>query len=262
MELNFGNKVSEESIQDVISSDDDPEQYYELIEKVGVGAYGVVYKAMNKKTEQLVAIKIVPIQGQVPSLRREIAILRECKSEYIVRYLNSFCKENNMWLVMEYCGAGSIIDIMRILHKEHLSELMISVVLRYVLKGMQYLHKNKKIHRDIKAGNVLLDLEGRVKLADFGVSAQLQNTLAEKDSVIGTPFWMSPEVISKNKYTIKTDVWSLGITAIELAEGAPPYSHIHPIRALFVIQNKPPTGLTDPSLWSPEFNDFVKKCFF
>lgn len=112
------------------------------------------------------------------------------------------------------------------------------------MKGLEYLHKHKKIHRDIKAGNILLDASGTTKLADFGVSAELMNTLADKDTVIGTPFWMSPEVISKSKYNKKTDIWSLGITAIELAEGQPPYSHIHPIRAMFAIKKDPPKSLT------------------
>ena len=146
---------------------------------------------------------------------------------------------------MEYCAAGSVIDLIKIT-KKRLNEHEIASILFYALKGIEYLHDNKKIHRDIKAGNILLDHRGNAKLADFGVSAQLIHSNGLKDTFIGTPFWMSPEVISRSKYNKKTDIWSLGITAIELAEGQPPYSHIHPVRAMFVIKNNPPKGLSKP----------------
>ena len=145
---------------------------------------------------------------------------------------------------MEFCGAGSVIDLIKI--SKPLNEQQIATILQSTLKGLEYLHNNKKIHRDVKAGNILLDDEGNVKLADFGVSTELLHSLADKDTVIGTPFWMSPEVITKSKYNKKTDIWSLGITSIEMAEGEPPYSHIHPFRAMFVIQKNPAKGLTEP----------------
>ena len=129
---------------------------------------------------------------------------------------------------MEYCAGGSVIDLIKAAGLQN--EEFIATVIEGTLRGLEYLHGNKKIHRDVKAGNILLDEYGNVKLADFGVSAELIDTLAHKDTVIGTPFWMSPEVISKSKYNNKTDIWSLGITAIEMAEGQPPYSHIHPFR--------------------------------
>lgn len=160
---------------------------------------------------------------------------------------------------MEFCSAGSIADMIKIT-KRPFDEVQIASATQAVLRGLEYLHENKKIHRDIKAGNILLDLKGVPKLADFGVSAQLANTCSKKNTVIGTPYWMSPEVISRSEYNKKTDIWSLGITLIEIAEGEPPYSHIHPVRAMFVIQKSPATGLTVPSKWSPVFNDFVKKC--
>jgi serine/threonine kinase 4 len=160
---------------------------------------------------------------------------------------------------MEYCAAGSVIDLIKVT-KKSLNEQQIASILKSTLRGIDYLHANKKIHRDVKAGNILLDLNGNVKLADFGVAAELLHTLADKDTVIGTPFWMSPEVISRSKYNKKTDIWSLGITAIEMAEGEPPYSHIHPFRAMFLIKEKPPRGLTKPDKWSPEFNNFIQRC--
>ena len=141
-----------------------------------------------------------------------------------------------------------------------MSEYHIATVLESTLHGLDYLHGNKKIHRDVKAANILINEMGEVKLGDFGVSAELIHTYADQDTIIGSPFWMSPEIVRKNKYNFKTDIWSLGITAIELAERKPPYSHLHPIRAMFAIENNPPKELSDPGNWSPEFNSFVRKC--
>ena len=227
---------------------------------LGEGSYGVVWKALHKKTATIVAVKIVPINGELASIKSEIGILRQCKSQYVVSYLGSYMKGNNLWLIMEYCAAGSAADIMRVTKRPY-NETQIAAILASVLRGLDYLHSSKKIHRDVKAGNILLDTKGNAKLGDFGVSSQHFTTISDPyDTVTGTPFWMSPEVISKNKYGKKTDIWSLGITAIELAEGEPPYSHIHPIRAMFVIKNNPPRGLTQPEKWSPQFNNFVQRC--
>lgn len=140
------------------------------------------------------------------------------------------------------------------------SEQHIAAVCCAILKGLNYLHSKRKIHRDVKAGNVLLTEDGDVKLADFGVSAQLNNTISRRQTVIGTPYWMAPEVIQETSYDGKADVWSLGITAIEIAEGKPPLSGIHPMRAIFMIPNKPPPTLSDTEKWSPEFNDFIAQC--
>lgn len=227
---------------------------------LGEGSYGSVWKALHKNSGTIVAVKIVPTNGEFASIKREIAILRECKSPYIVSYYGSYFKDSKLWLIMEYCAAGSVADIIRIT-KKPLTEVQAASILASSLKGLEYLHENKKIHRDIKAANILLDSKGNAKLADFGVSAQSLATISDPhETVIGTPFWMSPEVISKNKYGKKTDIWSLGITAIEMVEGEPPYSHIHPVRAMFVIQNNPPQGLTQPERWSSDLNRFVERC--
>ncbi|CAK91506.1 unnamed protein product (macronuclear) [Paramecium tetraurelia] len=240
-------------------SNQDPEEQFELNELIGQGAYAKVYKGRHKNG-QIVAIKIVPSNGEIQSLIKEIQILKqECQHAHIVQYYGSFYKDGNLWLVMEYCVGGSIIDLLKITQKT-LTESEIAAILYHVLLGIEYLHANKKIHRDIKAGNILLDEKGTIKIADFGVAAQLIYTNADKGTVIGTPVYMSPEVISKNRYNHLTDIWSLGVTAIELAEGKPPYSHIHPVRAMFAIKNNPPQGLTNPEKWSKEFNDFVKSC--
>jgi len=160
---------------------------------------------------------------------------------------------------MEFCGAGSVSDLMRITDKT-MNEEQIAVILKDALKGLIYLHSKRKIHRDIKAGNILLNNKGEGKLADFGVSGQLSDTMAKRQTVIGTPFWMAPEVIQEVGYDVKADLWSLGITAIEMAEGKPPYSNIHPMRAIFMIPSRPPPKLTEPDKWSKEFNDFVVHC--
>ncbi|CAD8125833.1 unnamed protein product [Paramecium sonneborni] len=237
----------------------DPEEEYELLEIIGEGAYAKVYKGRHKEDNQIVAIKIIPMVDEVENLVQEIKILKDCQHVNIVQFLKSYYKDNNLWLIMEYCAVGSVLGLMEVMERG-LSQEEISAIMYSTLLGIEYLHQNKKIHRDIKAGNILLDHKGQVKLADFGVAAQLTYSCADKGTFIGTPFWMSPEVISKSRYNQLTDIWSLGVTAIELAEGTPPYSHIHPVRAMFAIKSNPPVGLTKPELWSKEFNQFVKAC--
>lgn len=185
--------------------------------------------------------------------------MQQCDSVYVVKYFGSYFNQNDLWIVMEYCGAGSVSDIMR-LRRKTLSEHEIATVLCDTLKGLEYLHLRRKIHRDIKAGNILLNQEGRAKLADFGVAGQLTDTMAKRNTVIGTPFWMAPEVIEEIGYDCGADIWSLGITALEMAEGKPPYGDIHPMRAIFMIPTKPPPSFREPDRWSPEFIDFVSLC--
>ena len=165
---------------------------------------------------------------------------------------------SDLWIVMEYCGGGSVSDIMK--SRKTLSEGEISTILKDTLEGLVYLHARRKIHRDIKAGNILLSSEGHAKLADFGVAGQLTDTMAKRNTVIGTPYWMAPEVIQEIGYDCLADIWSLGITALEMAEGKPPYGDIHPMRAIFMIPSKPPPSFRDPDKWSFEFIDFVSRC--
>uniref|UniRef100_A0A3B3IJD7 non-specific serine/threonine protein kinase n=1 Tax=Oryzias latipes TaxID=8090 RepID=A0A3B3IJD7_ORYLA len=180
-------------------------------------------------------------------------------SPYVVKYYGSYFKNTDLWIVMEYCGAGSVSDIIRLRNKT-LTEDEIATILKSTLKGLEYLHFMRKIHRDIKAGNILLNTEGHAKLADFGVAGQLTDTMAKRNTVIGTPFWMAPEVIQEIGYNCVADIWSLGITSIEMAEGKPPYADIHPMRAIFMIPTNPPPTFRKPELWSDDFTDFVKKC--
>ncbi|XP_026319913.1 serine/threonine-protein kinase 3 isoform X2 [Hyposmocoma kahamanoa] len=246
-------KLSEESLTL------QPEEVFDIICKLGEGSYGSVYKALHKESGQVLAIKQVPVDTDLQEIIKEISIMQQCDSPYVVKYYGSYFKNTDLWIVMEYCGAGSVSDIMR-LRKKTLSEDEIATILCDTLKGLEYLHRLRKIHRDIKAGNILLNTEGHAKLADFGVAGQLTDTMAKRNTVIGTPFWMAPEVIQEIGYDCVADIWSLGITALEMAEGKPPYGDIHPMRAIFMIPTKPPPSFREPDQWSPEFIDFVSQC--
>ncbi|XP_035793786.1 serine/threonine-protein kinase 3-like isoform X1 [Anopheles albimanus] len=246
-------KLSEESLTR------QPDEVFDILCKLGEGSYGSVYMALHKESEQVLAIKQVPVDTDLQEIIKEISIMQQCDSPYVVKYYGSYFKNTDLWIVMEYCGAGSVSDIMR-LRKKTLSEDEIATILIDTLKGLEYLHLRRKIHRDIKAGNILLNSEGHAKLADFGVAGQLTDTMAKRNTVIGTPFWMAPEVIEEIGYDCVADIWSLGITALEMAEGKPPYGDIHPMRAIFMIPTKPPPSFRDPDIWSPEFIDFVSLC--
>lgn len=246
-------KLSEESLTR------QPEEVFDIICKLGEGSYGSVYKALHKESGQVLAIKQVPVDTDLQEIIKEISIMQQCDSPYVVKYYGSYFKGTDLWIVMEYCGGGSVSDIMR-LRKKTLTEEEIATILCDTLKGLEYLHQRRKIHRDIKAGNILLNSEGHAKLADFGVAGQLTDTMAKRNTVIGTPFWMAPEVIQEIGYDCVADIWSLGITALEMAEGKPPYGDIHPMRAIFMIPTKPPPSFRDPDRWSSEFIDFVSRC--
>ncbi|EDV20456.1 uncharacterized protein TRIADDRAFT_32096 [Trichoplax adhaerens] len=246
-------KLSEESLTRP------PEEVFDLLEKLGEGSYGTVYKAVHKETGQLLAVKKVPVDSDLQDIIREISIMQQCDCSFVVKYFGSYFENSYLWIVMEFCGGGSVLDIMR-LRQKTLEESKIATIVRCTLKGLEYLHILRKIHRDVKAGNILLDLEGNAKLADFGVAGQLTDTMAKRNTVIGTPFWMAPEVIQAIGYDCAADIWSLGITAIEMAEGRPPYADIHPMRAIFMIPTKPPPTFQEPDKWSTDFIDFVSKC--
>ncbi|XP_043944925.1 serine/threonine-protein kinase 4 [Protopterus annectens] len=208
-------------------------------------SYGSVFKAIYKETGQVVAIKQVPVESDLQEIIKEISIMQQCDCPHVVKYYGSYFKNTDLWIVMEYCGAGSVSDLIRLRNKT-LTEDEIGTILHSTLKGLEYLHFMRKIHRDIKAGNILLNTEGLAKLADFGVAGQLTDTMAKRNTVIGTPFWMAPEVIQEIGYNCVADIWSLGITAIEMAEGKPPYADIHPMRVHpFVKTAKPVSILRD-----------------
>eukprot|EP01138_Halocafeteria_seosinensis_P009455 gb/GECG01009663.1/.p1 GENE.gb/GECG01009663.1/~~gb/GECG01009663.1/.p1 ORF type:complete len:491 (+),score=88.61 gb/GECG01009663.1/:1-1473(+) len=216
----------------------------------------------NRKTRtgsMFVACDAFAVEAEIDEVMKEINILKKCDSPYVVRYMGNYLKDGDLWIVMEHCVGGSISDLITICEIQ-LEENFLRYALAATALGLRYLHSQKLIHRDLKAGNVLLTRDGGAKLADFGVSAQLSNTMSRRRTVIGTPFWMAPEVIQESYYDYKADTWSLGITAIELADGEPPFADVHPMRAIFMIPNKPPSTVRNPAAWSEEFNDFIAKC--
>jgi len=242
------------------TSQQDPTEIFEILQKLGEGSYGSVFKALDHRDGKMVAIKVLEVENDdTAELQKEINILKECHSDFVVAYKGTFMKDKNIWIVMEYCGSGSLCDLMAICERT-LTEPQIAAVMKMSLLGLQYLHENRKIHRDIKSGNILLTTEGDAKLADFGVSAELTTTMAKRVTVIGTPYWMAPEVLQSSAYNGKADVWSLAITAIELAVGEPPHSNIHPMRAIFLIPNSDSPTLPNPENWSADFHDFLRVC--
>jgi serine/threonine-protein kinase 24/25/MST4 len=240
------------------TSNIDPESIYTKQTCIGGGSFGKVYKGVDKRTGQSVAIKVIDVENaddEVDDIIQEISILGGLNSPYVTKYYGSFLKGSDLWIVMEFCSGGSCQDL---LQPGLIPEDYICIIVRELLMGLEYLHNDGKLHRDIKAANILLGANGQVKLADFGVSGQLTATMTKKNTFVGTPFWMAPEVIKQSGYDHKADIWSLGITALELALGEPPYSDIHPMKVLFLIPKNPPPVLEGN--FSKDFKDFVHKC--
>jgi serine/threonine protein kinase len=207
-----------------------------------------------------VAIKVIPaMDTDMTVLKHEVDVMKEFRNDFVVQYFGSYEKDNSLWIVMELCEPGSVLDVMKMLNKP-LKEKEIAVVAAAVLLSLCYLHERRLIHRDVKAGNILLTRNGQIKLADFGVSAKLSTIHSKRDTVIGAPYWMAPEVINAESHDGKADIWSLGISLIEMAEGKPPLSTIHPMRAIFIIPNQPPPTLSQVDQFSPELNDLVAQC--
>jgi len=249
------------TLQELVSKAD-PTSLYPHMEKIGEGAAGEVFAAMDSKLGKNVAIKKMEINGEnMKLLITEIGIMKTSRHENIVNYMDSFIvDERYLWVVMDFMDGGCLTDVMEQFDQLKMTEPQISFVCRQTLRALSYIHGLHRIHRDIKSDNILLGMDGSIKLADFGFAAQLTQKQQQRNTVVGTPYWMAPELIRGHDYGTKVDIWSLGIMLMEMAEGEPPYMEFPPLRALFLITTKGIPPLKEPQKWTPEFTDFYNKC--
>ncbi|KAJ3416677.1 Serine/threonine-protein kinase 25 [Chytridiales sp. JEL 0842] len=232
---------------------------FEKTERIGRGSFGEVYKGIKKSTKEVVAIKVLDLDtddDDILDVQKEITVLSHCESEHITRYHGSYLVGTKLWVVMDFAAGGSLRSILK---SGPIEERHIAIIIREVLSALVYLHKSVKIiHRDIKAANILLTDEGKVKLCDFGVAGQITMNCARRHSFVGTPYWMAPEIIMRSQYDFKADIWSLGITVIELATGNPPFADQDPRRAIFLIPRSRPPQLEGN--FSPLIKEFISLC--
>ncbi|NXG39633.1 SLK kinase, partial [Dromaius novaehollandiae] len=248
-----------------VRRDVNPEDAWLVLGELGDGAFGKVFKAQNKVTGALAAAKVIatPSEEELEDHAVEIDVLACCDHPNIIKLLDALYWDGQLWILVEFCAGGAV-DAAILELEKGLTEEQIRAACKQLLLALQYLHGCRIIHRDVKAGNVLLTLDGDVKLADFGVSAQNSTTLQRRASFIGTPYWMAPEVVQcetskENPYGYKADIWSLGITLIEMAEMEPPHHDLNPLRVLLKIAKSQPPTLRHPKRWSEDFKDFLRK---
>lgn len=249
-------------LEDLVEKNVNPNTLYKDAVKISEGASGEVFLATEIATGRQVAIKKMSLNTQnIKLLTTEIQIMKTSKHPNIVDYIGSYIVDKKLWVVMEYMDEGCLTGILEQFGSNvRMNESQISYVCAENLKGLLYIHSMHRIHRDIKSDNILLDSKGDVKIADFGYAAQLTQEKSKRVTIVGTPYWMAPELIRGHDYDQKVDIWSLGIMVMEMAEGEPPYMEVAPLRALFLITTKGIPDLQEPNSWSPEFKDFVSKC--
>ncbi|GAM27444.1 hypothetical protein SAMD00019534_106200 [Acytostelium subglobosum LB1] len=240
---------------------DDPRKIYININKIGEGGAGEVFEATNTRTNTTIAIKKMKLKAQVlKTVINEIGMMKNSNHANIVQYVDSYIVADELWVAMEFMGGGCLTEVLDQHRDVQLTEPQIAFVCHEVLKGLAYIHKFNRIHRDIKSDNILIGVDGQIKLADFGYAAQLTQNRQQRNSVVGTPYWMAPELIKGNNYDFKVDVWSLGILTREMAEGEPPYLEYPPLRALFLLTTQGLPPIKDAENYSKEFNDFLSRC--
>uniref|UniRef100_A0A7S3PQY3 non-specific serine/threonine protein kinase n=1 Tax=Aplanochytrium stocchinoi TaxID=215587 RepID=A0A7S3PQY3_9STRA len=247
-------------------TDVNPDELFENVGMLGRGSFGKVYKGQRQDTQEIFAVKVILLEDEshsartVEELKEEIAIMKHCKSEFVAEFIEAYDANDSLYIVMELFEPGSVYDLGNMCKHFKFTEELIRDLCAQTLLGLEFLHSKGIIHRDIKSGNILLTLQGQAKLCDFGVSAVQGKRTDPRKTVIGTPYWMAPEIIQETGYDYKIDVWSLGITILEMAEGDPPFSKINPWRALFIIEMRPAPKFAKPKLYSEAMNEFLSLC--